>query len=455
MTVLSPVRLGPRPAFAGLLLAGGVEAGLARLTSGPGGILERQYVLLALIAAWAVIFVFAVRLVFLVPRRAAVLTVLVLATLVRLASLSPKAPLSDDLYRYAWDGIVQHAGINPYLYPPKAPELLSLRDTGDNDWLWPQKKVAEKRDSLINRTNVSTIYPPVAEAWFWAEHAVVPVSARDRGYELVGLGLELAIMAVLLALLRSRGRDPRWIALYALCPVPVLEQVQNAHVDSLGVLLVLLAVKAAERVPRAPAWAGAALAGAALVKVYPVLLLPLLLRRREGRCRVLGAFLGVCVVAYAPHVLDVGLKVLGYLPGYLMEEKYDQGTRYVLVTLTGLSGLPATALTAVLLLALLVWVLRSDADLAVSSVRLLTGVFLLITPVQPWYTVLLVALATVTGAWWAVAVSLASYPLFFQTIVGGGGVAYGRVSYGLAALLVLGVAVGQRRRQALGTPRAG
>jgi len=29
--------------------------------------------------------------------------------------------LSDDIYRYAWDGLVQHAGINPYYYPPEAP----------------------------------------------------------------------------------------------------------------------------------------------------------------------------------------------------------------------------------------------------------------------------------------------------------------------------------------------
>ena len=35
--------------------------------------------------------------------------------------------LSDDMYRYVWDGRVQAQGINPYLYPPKAPELAYLR----------------------------------------------------------------------------------------------------------------------------------------------------------------------------------------------------------------------------------------------------------------------------------------------------------------------------------------
>ncbi|HKI54947.1 MAG TPA: hypothetical protein VJ987_12545 [Anaerolineales bacterium] len=30
--------------------------------------------------------------------------------------------LSDDMYRYVWDGRVQAQGISPYRYPPNAPE---------------------------------------------------------------------------------------------------------------------------------------------------------------------------------------------------------------------------------------------------------------------------------------------------------------------------------------------
>ena len=46
----------------------------------------------------------------------------------------------------------------------------------------------------------------------------------------------------------------------------------------------------------------------------------------------------VVAVGYLPHVLGVGTKVLGYLPGYLREEDYDAGGRYLLA---GLLGLPA------------------------------------------------------------------------------------------------------------------
>ena len=172
----------------------------------------------------------------LLPRRTAVVVVLGLAVLLRLASVSEKAPLSDDLYRYAWDGLVQSSGHRPLPLPARdAPELRDLREP----WLWPPELAGQPRETLLNRPGVPTIYPPVAEAWFWLEHQVVPLSAHDEGYALAGLGLDLAVLAALLALLRRAGRDPRAVAVYALAPLRVLEAVQNAHVDVLAVLLVL------------------------------------------------------------------------------------------------------------------------------------------------------------------------------------------------------------------------
>ncbi len=310
---------------AGALVAGAVEIWLAWSSRGPGGILERRYDLLVLIGLWAVAYTVCVVCVLRLPRRTAVVLVLLLAVALRLAAISPKAPLSDDLYRYAWDGRVQVSGTDPYRYPPLAPELTELR----TPWLFPAD---HPKGTQINRPTVRTIYPPVAEAWFAVEHVLLPDSARDRGYEAVGLLLDLAVLAVLLALLRDR----RWVALYALAPLPVLEAVQNAHVDVLAVLLTLGAVALAER--RRPASAAAVLALAALVKVYPALLLPVLLRGRSALVRGTGAFVAVVVAAYLPHVLAVGTKIFGYLPGYLSEERYDEGGRFLLLGAIGLSG---------------------------------------------------------------------------------------------------------------------
>ena len=445
----APRELGVRSvrwAGAGLLASGAAQVLLAHRTARPGGILEHGYVLLAEIGLWWLAFVAAVLCVRALPRRVAVPLVLGLAVAVRVAALADKAPLSDDLYRYAWDGAVQHAGIDPYRYPPNAEQLRPLRTQEGLDWLWPPQQAGSARESLLNRESVPTIYPPVAEAWFAVVHAVVPLSARDRGYETVGLLLDLAVLAALLALLRAGGRDPRFVALYALAPLPVLEAVQNAHVDVLAVLFALGALALAERRPAA---AGSVLALAALVKVYPGLLLPLLARRPGTRLPVLAAFAVTCALAYLPHVLAVGPRVVGYLTGYLAEERYREGTRYLLLGLFGLRGTAATIVVALAVLALGLWLVRGDLPLPEAGVRLFAGVLLLVTPVQPWYALLLLALAALTGAWWAIPVAAAGYPLYVTTILNGPAVAVGRVSYGLAAAVVLiGGAVAVRRRRA-------
>src|SRR5262245_33419584 len=56
------------------------------------------------------------------------LLVVMLAALFRLSIVFTPPYLSDDIYRYIWDGRVQSAGINPYRYVPSAPELAHLRD---------------------------------------------------------------------------------------------------------------------------------------------------------------------------------------------------------------------------------------------------------------------------------------------------------------------------------------
>ena len=49
-------------------------------------------------------------------------------SILRLTILFLPPYLSDDIYRYIWDGRVQGAGVNPYLYIPNDPALAGLRD---------------------------------------------------------------------------------------------------------------------------------------------------------------------------------------------------------------------------------------------------------------------------------------------------------------------------------------
>ena len=451
------------PWAAGLGTAGlaGVALSLAVATGEP--IRNARWALLARLAVWAVAWGVGVVCAFRLPKRVAVPAVFAVAVALRLAALAGPPVLSDDLHRYAWDGRVQAAGTDPYLHPPDSPELAGLRE----EWLWPDSEGCaglqrEEGCTRINRPSVRTIYPPVAQTWFAAVYRVGGIDAHHKAWQVAGLLTDLALIGLLPAVLRAWRRDERWTALYALSPVPVVEVVNNGHVDGLAALLVVLALLAAAR--RRPVLVGALVGAAALVKIYPAVLALALVaaapapRRRAMLARVGGAVAAVVALAYLPHVAASGLRVLGYLPGYLREERYDEGGRYLLA---GLLGLPAwlTALLAAgavaAVAARLWWPPRRTGDtergLARSSVTgsaamavpagcaaLLGAVLLAVTPVQPWYALTLLAVATVAAAPAWAAVAAAGYPYFFAVILDSPhAVAIGRVSYGVALLVIV------------------
>src|SRR5215468_10551618 len=62
------------------------------------------------------------------PSNATVLIAIAFAVIFRLSILFAPPYLSDDIYRYVWDGRVQAAGINPYRYIPADQALAHLRD---------------------------------------------------------------------------------------------------------------------------------------------------------------------------------------------------------------------------------------------------------------------------------------------------------------------------------------
>ena len=84
----------------------------------------------------------------------AVRSVVAFGLLFRLTLLPAEPSLSDDVYRYVWDGRVQAAGINPYRHAPDSPELEHLRD--------------ERLHPRINHPHIPTIYPPAAQFLFLA-----------------------------------------------------------------------------------------------------------------------------------------------------------------------------------------------------------------------------------------------------------------------------------------------
>ncbi len=416
-----------------------------------GGILVGRYRMLGVLGAWWAAFAIAAWAVLRLPRRTAVVVVLAGAVLFDVAALTRGPQTSDDLYRYVWDGKIQAQGIDPYRYPPDDPRLVAYRDA----WLWPDAAGCAELDrppgcTRINRAGARTIYPPVAQAWFWALHVGLPDDARLEGLQVVhglaGLGLTVLLMGAL----NSMGRNPAWAVLWAWSPLAVLEMVMDAHVDVLALVAVVGALWALER--RRPGLGGGLLGVAIAIKLIPGVLLPAGLRNKP--VRVLAAAGGVVGLAYLPHVLAVGPRVLGYLPGYLQEERYSEGGRFLLLRLLGMHGTVAKVVAVALLAAAAAVVaLRAEPPSVITRARwMLLAVFLVVTPVQPWYAGLLVVVAVLDAAWELLAVAAAAYPLYFATVLDGAAANIGGLSYGVAALVVVAVVMWRRSHAPVAPP---
>ena len=362
------------------------------------------------ITAWA-LFAGAAWLLRGVPWRWAVALIIIGGIAVQLVAVSGAPQSSDDLYRYMWDGRVQAAGVDPYAYVPTAPQLAHIRDpflfnhhaphcvgAGVAEPGYPGRTLAPGC-TLINRPKVPTIYPPVAEFYFLVLHYATPVYAGSTPVQAAAGACAVLVTLLLLAGLRVLGRDLRWAALWAWCPTVALEAGNNAHVDVVAVLLTLVALLVLARLggSRRGALAGGALLGLAIAtKMTPLLVAPAVLKRRWGA--VVTATAGAVALVYLPHVLAVGSKVIGFLPGYLQQEGYDSGQRFALIGLV-VTGKLATVI-AVLLLAMtgLAVIRFSDPDRPWRAATVMTGVALAVTtPSYQWYAILLVMLVVLDG----------------------------------------------------------
>jgi hypothetical protein len=429
----------------------------------PGYLVSRPALLYLTLLWWATGLATAALLLLAAPRRLAVGLLLAATVAIQAVAVTHGPRLSDDLYRYAWDGRVQAAGIDPYRYGPLAPELIPERDS----WLFPDSAGCTAAHPLphctrLNYPRAHTIYPPVAEAYFAAVH-ILPGPPREHRLQLWASLLSLVLVGLLMRTLVARGRDPRLAAFYALCPLAGIDAGSDAHVDVLGVLLALGGLAVLTTPGRDPtrrrAWLAGALLGAAVaVKLYPALLLPAAARRRPVAVLVSA---GVTVgLSYLPHVLVVGTGVLGFLPQYLRVEGYDQGSRFLLLAALGLHGTAAKAVAACVLGAVTVAVLRCDprrVPVERAALWLVGAAFLVATPAQPWYGVLLVVLAIIAGRLEWLAVPAAGYALYLSlfTEVPGDAWTFRVSAYASAAIIVLACGVA---RAALGGgvgPRAG
>jgi hypothetical protein len=305
-----------------------------------------------------VLYVIAV---FLVERfrlgTAATIVILAATILFRLVLLPATPSLSDDVYRYQWDGRVQRAHLNPYVAVPSSPELAWLLNP-DN----PEPPGVD----------TPTIYPPLSE---FVYRAIKTVS----GYRRVSTILDLACVGMLLLLLGALKRPLHRVLAYAWNPAVLLSFAMSGHFDPLAIVMFLAALFFLVR--NRPTLSIVAFALSFLSKFFPVLLLPALLKR--VRLAYVGIFAVLVFTFYLPF-LGAGLHLFDGARNYGRDWS-NNASFFQLLHFVVKSKAHAEFLAGLMVLAAMGYLAKRRSGLLWSSLVLTGGVLLVSPTAYPWY----------------------------------------------------------------------
>ncbi len=154
-----------------------------------------------------------------------VLTLIIFSGIIFRIILIPINPIaSDDVYRYLWDGKVQANGINPYTYSPNDEALKHLQSE-----LLPEK---------VNFPHLKTIYPPYSQWIFLLAYFIAGESVL--GIKILLLISEIFTILLIYLTLKNFRLNEKYVLVYALSPLPILQFFIDAHVDGFGITLFAL-----------------------------------------------------------------------------------------------------------------------------------------------------------------------------------------------------------------------
>ena len=335
-------------------------------------------------------------------RSRVILAVLGFAVLFRVALLTTTPPtLSDDVYRYIWDGRVSNAGTSPYAHAVDSPDL---------DWLGSPLR------HKVNHAWMASPYLPTAQALFWVVYRLAP--DRPLAFRMASVLFDLLTACMIMDMLRRLGLDREHVLLYLWNPLIVVEFAHGGHVDSLMIYLIIVALWALIAL-RSRTLSVLALAAATLTKGIPLLLLPLLVPRWGWRSAMLYVVLvgAICIL----FALGPGLGLGGPMDGeglfgairiYGAEWDYNSSVFGVLrlafsslgeggssTARSGDMGTRAAKLVVLVCLAVVEFVVwrasrgaTGDRTLLRLTVVPFLAYLLLTTTVHPWYVTLIAPL---------------------------------------------------------------
>lgn len=336
-------------------------------------------------------------------------SILLIALALRVILVPSFPNLSDDIYRFVWDGNLIVNGMNPYLYLPS--ELI-VEQSG-----WTPE--ASSLFVNLNSQEYFTVYPPVSQLVFWLSsflggQTLLFATLMMKVILLLG---ESALLFVLVRLLMIYKLPVGRLALYALNPLVIVEVMGNMHFE--GLMLCFLCLAWLLIITNRLFGAAIAIAIAIGIKLIPLMLMPfLIVYWGWKRAVVFFAIVGITLILFFLPVLLHLEFFWSSIDLYFRKFEFNGSIYYLLrwfgfqikgFNLIHILG-PVLAFSTIGMITYLTWKYKSSKSTSLPKYWLfsLTTYLMLATTVHPWYLILLIGLCVFTNY---------RYPLLWSALI--------------------------------------
>lgn len=329
---------------------------------------------------------------------------IIAAIIFRAVLLFAVPALSDDFYRFIWDGRLLSAGYHPFAEIPAFYMASPHQIPGINAELYDQ----------LNAKDTYTVYPPVAQLIFWIAAKISPQSVYGSMLVMktISFVFEMATLWLLPKVLREFRMPSTPTLMYALNPLVIMELTGNVHHEGIMLFFLLLAVYLLRQEKKTTSTVAYALA--VCTKLIPLLFLPLLFRHL-GWKKVLrywaltGAF---TLLFFLPLMKPEIIYGMATSIGYYFQRFEFNASLYYLIRAAGyaLAGfniiqyagpiMAAAATILILYIAFRKGVSSPSRTIDISLFKemliCLTIYFLSVTILHPWYIITLFGISLFT-----------------------------------------------------------
>ncbi|MBL4703592.1 MAG: DUF2029 domain-containing protein [Flavobacteriales bacterium] len=321
---------------------------------------------------------------------------LVAGIMLRLMLMGVSPELSDDYYRFAFDGEMLVQGENPYTVFP---------DSLENPTSYEAMLVAE-----MNSPKYYTVYPPINQIFFSLPSLIAGDNLLVYSYVLRILIIlfEILMALLLLKMLQFLKKDLKLFGWYFLNPLVIVELTGNLHFEGVTMFFFLLAIY---MLMIGKVWRSAIVFAVAVgTKLIPLMLLPFFIKRLKMKSFLyLGIVALVLLVLFIPFIdaqliSNMGSSVQLYFHSFMFNGSLFYVFNEVLGVFTGYeynlevlgSIFPCLVLITIVIMSLMERKLSWESLIKKGMFALLIY-YSVASVVHPWYAINLMALALFTN----------------------------------------------------------